>query len=388
MGVAAPVKRRLGAETTGRRFGPDPFLLAIIVPILAIGIVVVTSAGYILASGKYGDGFYFTKKQGFAMVIGLGLMFACSMVNPEVWKRLAGRLLVVGFVMLGLVFVPGLGVEMGGSHRWVRLPFGMFVQPSEIMKLVLVIFTAYSLDKKGAAIRELAVGFIPHVLVTGLAVTLVLLQPDFGNAVIMAVVGFLMLFAAGVRVRHLLGGAILFLPFIFQVAISANYRVLRLKTFLDPWSDPLKSGFQIIQSLIAFGCGGIWGVGIGKGIQKLYYLPQPHTDFVFSMVGEELGLFGVLILILLFSLIVCRGFMIAIRAEDGFHRLLAFGLSSLIGLQAMVNMAVSMGLLPTKGLPLPLVSMGGTSMVVTLVALGILMSVAGAVEAKSPGGKP
>ncbi len=388
MGAATLAKRRLVSGAAKRAFGPDPFLLTVVVPILAIGIVMVTSASYILASGKYGDGFYFTKKQGLAMVIGLALMFALSMVDPEVWKKWALHMLVSGLALLGLVFVPGLGAEMGGSHRWLRLPLGVFVQPSEFMKLALIIFTAYSLDKKGATIRDLAAGFFPQVLVTGLVVTLVLLQPDFGNAIIIALVGAVMLFVAGVRVRHLMGGAVLFLPFIFQVGISAPYRLLRLKGFLDPWGDPQNSGFHIIQSLIAFGCGGMWGVGIGKGIQKLFYLPQPHTDFIFSVVGEELGLVGVLLLMVLFGLIVCRGFMVAIRARTGFHRLLALGISSLIGLHAMVNMAVAMGLLPPKGLPLPLVSLGGTSMVVTLASLGILMATAKAVEAQSAGGKP
>lgn len=367
---------------TRRHFGPDPFLLTVVVLILAIGIVMVTSASYIIASGKFGDGFYYTKKQGLAIGIGLLAMYVFSLINPGFWKKAAFPLMGLGIALLILVFIPGIGVEMGGSHRWIRMPLGFFLQPSELVKYALIIFFARSLAKKGDSIRDFAVGFLPHILIMGVVVFFVLLQPDFGTAMIVTAVGSLMLFVAGVRLQHLLGTAILCLPFLFHVAISAQYRISRLKTFLDPWGDPLNAGFQIIQSLVAFGCGGIWGVGIGKGLQKLFYLPQPHTDFIFSVVGEELGLFGVILLIVLFYLLICRGLVAAIRTGDKFHRYLAFGITSLIGLQAMTNMAVSMGLLPTKGLPLPLVSLGGTSLVMNLAGLGILMAIIGAAQTK------
>ncbi len=363
-----------------RRFGPDPFLLAVVVLILTVGIVMVTSASYIIASAKYDDGFYFTKKQGFAMVLGLGIMYLFSLINPSFWKRAAFPILGVSLLLLLMVFVPGLGVEMGGSHRWVRMPFGFFLQPSEIIKYALIIFFARSLAKKGDSIRDFAVGFLPHVLVMGLVVFLIILQPDFGTAVIVTIVGFLMLFVAGVRFQHLLGSAVLCLPILIHIAISAPYRLARLKTYLDPLSDALKGGYQVRQSLMAFGCGGFWGVGIGNSIQKLFYLPQPHTDFIFSIVGEELGLVGVASLIMLFYLLICRGLVVAIRSSDKFNRYLGFGITSLIGLQAMVNMAVAMDLLPTKGLPLPLVSLGGTSLVMNLAGLGILMAITKAAQ--------
>jgi cell division protein FtsW len=214
------------------------------------------------------------------------------------------------------------------------------------------------------------------------------MQPDFGTAVIVTVVGFLMMFVAGVRLQHLLGSAILCLPLLIQFAVSAPYRTARLKAFLDPWGDPLNSGFHIIQSLVAFGCGGPWGVGIGKGIQKLFYLPQPHTDFIFSVIGEEMGLVGVLLVIALFYLLICRGLVVAIRSTDKFHKFLAFGITCLIGLQAMVNMAVAMGILPTKGLPLPLISLGGTSLVMNLAGLGILMAITRAAQTAHTEGSP
>lgn len=355
--------------------GLDPFLFTVTVIILAIGIVMVTSAGYMIASGKFGDGFYYTKKQGFAMMMGLALMFLFSRVNPSFWQRLAGPILAVGVALLVMVFIPGIGAEMGGSHRWLRLPFGFYLQPSELIKYAVIIFFARSLARKGEGIRDFAVGFLPHLLIMGVVVFLVLMQPDFGSAVIVTTVGFMMLFVAGVRLQHLAGSAILCLPFLFHFAISANYRISRIRSFLDPWGDPLNSGFQIIQSLVAFGCGGMWGAGIGKGIQKLFYLPQPHTDFIFSVIGEEMGLVGVISLIVLFYLIICRGLTAAVRSTDEFQRYLAFGITTLIGIQAMVNMAVAMGMLPTKGLPLPLVSLGGTSLVINLAGLGILMAI-------------
>ena len=356
--------------------GLDPFFITVVVLILTMGIVMVTSASYIIAAGKFGDGFYYAKKQGLAMVMGLGVMCLFSMVNVNFWKRAALPMMAVGLVLLAMVFVPGIGVEMGGAHRWVRMPFGFFVQPSEFIKYAFVMFMAGSLAKKGDSVRDFATGFLPHVLVMGIVVFFILLQPDFGSAVILTSVGFLMLFVAGARTQHLLGGATLCLPILFQVAISAPYRLTRLRAFLDPWSDPQNASYQILQSLLAFGCGAVGGVGLGKGIQKLYYLPQPHTDFILSVMGEELGLLGVVPLILLFYLLICRGLVVAIRTRDTFQRYLAFGISVLIGLQALVNMAVAMGLLPTKGLPLPLVSLGGTSLVMNLAGLGILMGIA------------
>jgi cell division protein FtsW len=379
--------QRDGKAAPRVKFGPDPFLLAVVVLILTIGIVMVTSSSYIIASGKFGDGFFYTKKQGLAMVIGLAVMYLFSMVNPAIWKRAASPMLGVATIFLLLVFIPGVGVEMGGSHRWLKLPFGFHVQPSEVTKYAMIVFFARSLARKGDGIKDFAVGFLPHVLIMGLVVFLILLQPDFGGAVILTTVGFLMMFVAGVRIKHLLGSLVLCLPVLIQVAISAPYRWQRIISFINPWDDALNGAYQTIQSLLAFGCGGFWGVGVGKGIQKLFYLPQPHTDFIFAVVGEELGFSGVVLLILLFYLLVCRGFVVAIRSADEFHRYLAFGITALIGLQAIVNMAVAMGLLPTKGLALPLVSLGGTSLIMNLAGLGILMAITKAAQADSGSGE-
>jgi cell division protein FtsW len=388
MGVSPPHDTGFGAIKAAKGLGPDPFLLAVVLLILTVGVVMVTSSSYIIALGKFGDGLHYTKKQGVAMLLGLSIMYLFSVVNPNFWRRAAFPLMCLSLILLTLVFVPGLGVEMGGSRRWLRLPYGFFLQPSEIIKYALVMFIAGSLAKKGEGIKDFAVGFLPHVLVMGIVVFFILRQPDFGTAVILTVVGFLMLFIAGGRLQHLLGCAVLSVPFLLQIAVSAPYRILRLKTFFDPWHDPLGAGYHIIQSLVAFGCGGFWGVGVGKGMQKLYYLPQPHTDFIFAVVGEELGLAGVIFVILLFYLLICRGLAVAIRSGDSFQRYLAFGITALIGLQAMVNMAVTMGMLPTKGLPLPLVSVGGTSLVMNLAGIGILMAITRTTQANARGEKP
>lgn len=368
-------------------FFNDPFLLLITILILTFGIVMVTSASFMIASAKFGDGFYYAKKQGLAMIAGLSLMLLCSRINPFFWRDYASIGLGISLFLLVLVFVPGIGVELGGSRRWLRLPFGFYIQPSEIIKYAMIIFFARSLAKKGDGVKSFAIGFLPHVLVMALVVMLALFQPDFGLALIITTVGFLMMFVAGVRLQHLVGSAILCLPFLFQIGMSAHYRFARFKSFLDPWANPLSTGFQVIQSLVAFGCGGFWGVGLGKGIQKLFYLPQPHSDFILAVIGEELGLSGVIFIILLFYLLIFRGLMIAIRTQDIFLRCLSFGITSLIGIQCLLNMAVTMGLTPTKGLPLPLVSLGGTSIMANLGGIGILMAVSATVQANREGVK-
>jgi cell division protein FtsW len=363
----------------------DPVLLFVTILILTFGIVMVTSASFMIATAKFGDGFYYTKRQGLAMIVGLGLMFLFSNINPFFWRDSASIGLGLSLLLLILVFIPGIGAELGGSRRWVRLPLGFYIQPSEIIKYAMIIFFARSLAKKGEGVKSFAIGFLPHILIMALVVMLALAQPDFGLAVIITTVGFLMMFVAGVRLQHLIGSAILCLPFLFQIGMSAHYRFARVKSFLNPWADPLSTGFQVIQSLVAFGCGGGWGVGLGKGIQKLFYLPQPHSDFILAVVGEELGLTGVIAIILLFYLLIFRGLMIAIRAQDTFLRCLAFGITALIGIQAVINMAVTMGLTPTKGLPLPLVSLGGTSLISNLAGIGILMAISVTASAKKEG---
>jgi cell division protein FtsW len=268
--------------------------------------------------------------------------------------------------------IPGIGVLRGGARRWLTLASFAF-QPAELAKLALVIYLAHSMAKKEDKIKTFAIGVLPHLIVTGVCLGLLLLEPDFGTALILAMLLYSMLFIGGVRIAHLLGTALLALPALIYVMLTAPYRVRRVVTFLDPWSDPQNTGFQVIQSLIAFGSGQFWGRGLGEGRQKLFYLPEAHTDFIYSVIGEEIGLLGALAVLGLFGLIVARGLRLTSRIEEPFEQYLAFGLTALLGLQALIHMGVVMGIMPAKGLVLPFISYGGSALVVNLMEAGILL---------------
>jgi cell division protein FtsW len=240
---------------------------------------------------------------------------------------------------------------------------------------------AYSLSKKKDGLRQFRIGFVPHVMVLALFIVPLMLQPDFGSVVIFATLVWLMMFVAGVPVRHLLSALLLMLPMAYYLMVTATYRIKRLVSFLDPWQYPASEGYQIIHSLMAFGTGGLWGTGIGKGYQKLFYLPEPHTDFIFAVIGEELGFWGVLFILGLYSLVIWRGTSIAFRCQDEFGMFMAIGITTAIGLQVSINMGVALGLLPTKGLTLPFLSYGGTSLLLNMASIGILMNI-GAGHAK------
>jgi cell division protein FtsW len=277
-------------------------------------------------------------------------------------------------LMLLMVLIPGLGSSKGGATRWFQLGPVAF-QPSELAKLSLIIYLAYSLDKKQANIKSFSIGILPHLIISGALLSLIMLEPDFGTTVTLGTILFLMMFLAGVNLGHLgylLGTA---LPVFYLVMMGAEYRVKRLTTFLHPWDDPARGGFQIIQSWVAFYSGGIFGQGLGGGRQKLFYLPEAHTDFVFSVLGEELGLIGVLATLGLYVAFVLRGIKVSRGAADLFGCLLGLGITSWIGLQTAINLAVVTGLLPTKGLVLPFLSYGGTSLLVALCGVGILLNI-------------
>jgi cell division protein FtsW len=274
-----------------------------------------------------------------------------------------------------MVLIPGIGgSEGGGATRWFAMGPIRF-QPSELAKISLIVYLAYSLDKKQANIKSFSIGILPHLIIAGIVLALIMLEPDFGTTVTLGTILFLMMFLAGVNLKHLLYLLLAAVPLFYSVMIGAEYRVKRLTTFLHPWDDPAASGFQIIQSWIAFHSGGWFGRGLGAGQQKLFYLPEAHTDFVFSVLGEELGLLGVVVTLALFFILIARGIKISRGAPDLFGCLLGLGITSWIGLQSTINFAVVMGLLPTKGLVLPLLSYGGTSLMVTLSAIGILLNI-------------
>jgi cell division protein FtsW len=350
----------------------DKWMLLAVVGLLAVGVTMVLSTSYLYSQERYGDGTYFFRKQMIAMGAGAVALIACTMIPSALYRRFAYPLLALSFIILVLVLVPGVGVNRGGARRWIMFP-GFAFQPSELAKLALVFYLAHSMAKKEQMIRSFSVGVLPHLMVFGLFAGMLLLEPDFGTALMLSMLLYFMLFIGGARVHHLIGTGLMALPVLIYVLTKADYRIRRLMSFLDPWSDAAGSGFHVIQSLIAFGSGQIWGRGLGESRQKLFYLPEAHTDFVFSVIGEELGLLGALAVLALFGVIITRGLQLTAKIEEPFDQYLAFGLTVLLGLQALIHMGVVMGLMPTKGLVLPFISYGGSAMVINLMEAGILL---------------
>lgn len=354
--------------------GFDIIILVMAVILTCFGVVMVYSASSVMAAKKYHDGFYFLKRQGAFAVVGFAAMGFAMQLDYHVWKKVAVPLFLTCFFLLILVFIPGIGGAAKGASRWIRLP-GFNFQPSELAKVALVVYMAYSLDKRQEKLRNFKTGFFPYLMILGGFIVILLKQHDMGSALTMGTVAITMLFAAGTKPRYILGMGVVALPGIAYLVISEAYRMRRITAFLDPWKDPSNAGFQIIQSWLALGSGGFLGVGLGEGKQKLFYLPEAHTDFILSVCGEELGLAGVLVIASMFLLLVQRSIRVAIAAEDNFGRFLAFGISVLLGLEAFTNMAVVSGMVPTKGLALPFLSYGGSSLIISLTAVGILLNV-------------
>ena len=355
----------------------DAQLLFPVLFLVGIGIVMVYSASSAIAMKKFGSDYYFLKKQAVFAVIGICALVACRHIPYTVYRPLAYPLLALSILLLAAVLLSPFGVTAGGSSRWLRLGPIRF-QPSEFARLALIVYLAYSMERKADRIGEFSIGFLPHVVVLGILSVLVLKQPDFGSAAILAFLTWLMMFVGGVKLTYLLSSCVLGVVAGAYVITHAGYRARRLMSFLDPWQYSSDAGYQIVHSLMAFGSGGWWGAGIGNGVQKLFYLPEPHTDFIFSVIGEELGVAGVLLIILLYLLIVWKGIRIARHAPDLFGCFLAVGLTAALALQICINMGVTLGLLPTKGLTLPFLSYGGTSLVLNMATVGILMNIAAA----------
>ncbi len=341
--------------------------------LLAIGVTMVLSTSYLYAQERFGDGTYFFRKQFIAAGIGLGALCVTALIPPAVYRRLAYPLLGIVLLLLVLLLVPGIGVVRGGARRWLGAG-GFAFQPAELAKLSLVLYLAHSLARKADKIAMFSIGVLPHLVVGGIFLGLIVMEPDLGTALTLGVLLFLMLFVAGAKPSHLALIGLAALPVIAFAVMGKEYRMRRLMTFLDPWADASKSGFQIIQSYIAFGSGQLWGRGLGESRQKLLYLPEAHTDFIFSVIGEEMGLWGALAVLGLFAVIILRGLRLAGRIEDPFSQHLTFGLTTLLALQALIHMGVVMGLMPTKGLVLPFISYGGSAMVINLIEAGMLLS--------------
>jgi cell division protein FtsW len=351
------------------------FLLATI--LVCVGLIMVYSASAIMAEDKFGNSLHFVLRQLIWLAVGLPVMLLASRVNLEKYRAYSVPALFVGIFLMCLVLVPGLGVMAGGAKRWLRLGPLSF-QPSEAMKLIMVFFLADSLVRRRERLQNLG-GIVSYLVVLGVCMGLLQLQHDFGSVVTLVTVTMTLLFLAGVRKSFFTLPLAALIPVMAYLVMSSSYRVRRITSFMHPWDDPQGKGFQLIQSLIAVGSGGPIGVGLSNSTQKLFYLPAPHTDFIYAIIGEELGLWGSLCVLGLFVIFAVRGFQVAAaaasRADGQFDALLAAGLTGLIVFQAFLNMGVVTGLLPTKGLPLPLVSYGGTSLVFTLAAVGLLLNV-------------
>ncbi len=353
---------------------PDLILLLATLLLVTVGTVMIYSSSSILATEKFHDGQYFLKKQLFFLCLGLLIMILITKIPYYKLRRLAWPGIAVSVILLAALWVPHLGVRAGGALRWLN--FGVFsFQVTEMVKIALILFMAHLLTKHVSHIREFKQGILYPLGVTGVLVGMIILQPDFGTTVILVLVTFLMIYLAGGRLLYLGGMIALFIPVAVWLLLHKSYRMARLMTFLDPWKDPRHSGFQIIQSLIAFGSGGPLGVGIGDGMQKLFYLPEPHTDFILSVIAEESGFIGVGLILFLYIILIVRGFQIALKAPDMFGNLLAAGLTLLLALETFINIAGIMGLIPLKGLALPFLSYGGTSLIMSLAAVGILLNI-------------
>ncbi len=354
----------------------DITLLFPVLFLVGVGIVMVYSASSALALKKFGTSYYFLKKQSVFALLGIVVLVVSCHIPYRMYRSLAYPLLFLSIAFLTVILISGFGYSAGGAKRWFRIA-GFTFQPSEFARFALVIYLAYSLNRKMDRIKAFSVGFLPHVLVLGLFTVLIMLQPDFGSVVIFGAITWIMLFVGGVRISYLLGSMVLVLPGVYYMMTGADYRIQRIMSFMNPWQYSGDKGYQVIHSLLAFGTGGIWGAGIGKGYQKLFYLPEPHTDFIFSVIGEELGLIGVLIILGLYTVILWRGISIAKNSQDPFGSFVAIGLTTAMGLQICVNMGVALGLLPTKGLTLPFLSYGGTSLLMNMAAIGVLMNISG-----------
>jgi len=351
---------------------PDVVIFAAVVALLAIGILMVTSAASVTGLLQYGDPYYHVKRQLVWAVLGLAAMTVATRVDYRFYRLLVWPVLVIAFV--SLVAVLFVGTEAGGARRWIG--FGFFnVQPSEIMKYALINYLAYHAATARDKLRGFWQGLVPPLAVMGAAFVLVVLEPDFGTGVAMAATAFIVLFASGANVWHLAGVALLSVPGLAYLVYAEPYRMRRLLAFLDPWADRMDAGWNVVQSLLAIGSGGLFGLGLGEGRQKYLYVPEQHTDFIFAILGEELGFVGTSTVVLLFALLAWRGYRVALRAPDMYGCILAVGITTMIVFQALLNIGVVTGSLPATGITLPFISFGGSSLVVTLGAVGILLNI-------------
>jgi cell division protein FtsW len=350
-------------------------LFTIVLMLTSIGIVMVYSASSVAAQAQFHDGAWFLKRQLLYELLGLIGMSVAWRIHYVRLRRFTFPLLLLTLVTLVLVLVPHVGRIAGGARRWLSFGGPLNFQPAELAKLALILYLAHFLANRGSRSREFGAGVIPPLVVLGLTAVPILKQPDLGSALILVLITFVMLFVGGARLTHLAAVGALAVPAVLGVIFRAGYRSQRLLAFLHPWRDPRGSGFHIIQSLLALGSGGLVGLGLGHSRQKFFYLPERHTDFIYAIIGEELGLIGSIVVIVLFAALAAWGYRIATRCPDRYGALLVSGLTTMLVGQAVLNIGVVSGSLPITGVPLPFISFGGSSLVLNDIAVGILLNV-------------
>lgn len=362
--MAVPVKKN----------NPDIILLIITLALLTLGLIMVYSASAVWAEFKFDDSFFFAKRQMLFAATGVAAMFFIMNVNYWTWRTWAKIIIIVCFFLLLLVLIPGIGNVRNGSRSWIGV--GAFsIQPSEFMKLAMIAFLAKYLSERQKWITSFRKGLVPSLALVFTAFGMIMLQPDLGTGTVMVGTCLVMIFVAGGRLLHFSGLMMLGAAGFAGLIISAPYRIKRITSFLDPWSDSLGSGFQIIQSLYAIGPGGLFGLGLGESRQKFFYLPEPQTDFIFAILAEELGFIGGSFVLLLFALLLWRGIRIALGAPDLYGSFLAVGIVAMIAVQVMINIGVVTGLMPVTGITLPFLSYGGSSLTLMLMAVGVLLNI-------------
>lgn len=353
---------------------------SLLFPVLAltgIGLMMIYSSSSIVALDKFGNSFHYVRNHLFTIFASLTAMYIASKIKYTLFRNniLIFLILLCSLGLLCLVFVPGLGVSAGGARRWIQLWPSTF-QPSEVAKIGLILFLALYISKNLKRMKSFLFGIVIPLWVMGAFQAVLLMQPDFGSAMTMGFITVSMLYLGGMRIVHLAGLFVMIIPVIVMLLITTPYRMKRITAFLDPWQDPMGSGYQLIQSFIAIGNGGTTGLGPGGSIQKLYFLPESHTDFIFSIIGEEFGLVGASFVLFLFVWVIVQGVKIAMSKKDPFAYYLAMGVTIMIGIQSLVNFCVTTGLMPTKGLPLPFVSYGGSAQLANMIAIGMLINIA------------
>ena len=355
----------------------DSVLLIIAMALLMGGFVILASASISISNNAANNPFFYIQRQLVAAAIGAVAGFICLFIPMRLWRSLSPLILFVGFMLLIVVLIPGIGHEVKGSTRWVRLGV-MNLQVSEPARLCFILYLAGYLVRRNKSLREEFTGFLRPMIVLSLACVLLLLEPDFGATVVLLATAMVMMFVAGARIRDFLVFSVTAVLTLVALAVVSPYRMQRITGFLDPWADPFDSGFQLTQSLIAIGRGEWFGVGLGDSVQKLFYLPEAHTDFVFAVYAEEFGLLGSFVLIALFLVLLWRVFKLAMRAANAerlFEAYIAIGLGTWLGIQAFINIGVNMGMLPTKGLTLPLISYGRSSLIITMICIALLLRI-------------